>query len=153
MLTPPALRRLLILLGLAAANALQLANGDARVFMVQAPCRDGAIARTTAVCMLDPSLAADASAAIVPSLDPTSPVYDPHTLSNLGSDLWQTAIVAWVGLMGAYVTQDTAATEAGDEPFSEAEEPFSAGNRRRQRRQLLRPFDDDDDDDDFFERL
>lgn len=61
--------------------------------------------RSPSVAMVDPSLvAADASAALV-----SGSVYNPleltHTLDTLPQDLWQTVIIAWVGLMGAYVTQ------------------------------------------------
>ena len=105
-MTPPArpsVVLVLLLLVVASASALQQLGSTTRG-MIMAHHR-GHIARAAAIRMLDPSLAADTSAAISTSLDPTSPTYDPHVLSNLGSDLWQTAIVAWVGLMGAYVTQ------------------------------------------------
>ena len=58
--------------------------------------------------LLDPSLAADASAALVPAAaSPGLAPWDAHTLSTLWPDMIHTTIYATVGLMGAYVTQVT----------------------------------------------
>ena len=94
--------------------------------------------RRNAVQMVDPALMADASATLLPALvgSPMAidPHYDPHTLSNLGPDIFNTCVVAAVGLMGAYVTQ-------GTEGFAETE---AQGEDWRPRRRLQQ-FDDDDD--------
>ena len=60
-----------------------------------------------AVRMLDPSLAADASTALVQSVqtNPGLAVWDGHTLDTLIPDLMHTTVYATVGLLGAYVTQ------------------------------------------------
>ena len=57
--------------------------------------------------MLDVSVAADA-AALSSTTAQTLPTYvynDPHTLANLGPDMFNSAMVAALGLMGAYVTR------------------------------------------------
>ena len=72
------------------------------------------LARTTSpqraascIRMLDPSLAADASAAIVPAVESGiwEASWDAHTLDTLWPDLIHTTIYATLGLVGAYVTQ------------------------------------------------
>ena len=60
--------------------------------------------------MMDISLAADASLtadAIISGSNalPSYMPYDPHTLDNLVPDMFNTAMVAGLGLMGAYVTR------------------------------------------------
>lgn len=51
--------------------------------------------------MIDPSLATDA-AALNAAIGPPP---DPHTLANIIPDMFNTAVIAAVGLAGAYVTQ------------------------------------------------
>ena len=84
--------------------------------------------------MVDPALMADASATLLPALvgSPMAidPHYDPHTLSNLGPDIFNTCVVAAVGLMGAYVTQ-------GTEGFAETEAQGEDWRPRRRLQQLL----------------
>ena len=55
--------------------------------------------------LLDPSLAADASAALVLPGETGLAPWDGHTLSTLVPDLLHTTVYATLGLMGAYVTQ------------------------------------------------
>ena len=98
---------LLLLSVLNGVSALQLVGNAAVRRNVHAR-------RFSSAAMVDPSLvAADASTAIV-----SGSVYNPleltHTLDTLPQDLWQTVIIAWVGLMGAYVTQVQPSPAASD---------------------------------------
>jgi hypothetical protein len=67
------------------------------------PAAHARAARIDAV--LDPSLAADASAALMPVVHEGWAPWDAHDLAHLGPDLIHTTIYATLGLMGAYVTQ------------------------------------------------
>jgi hypothetical protein len=67
------------------------------------PAAHARAARIEAV--LDPSLAADASAALMPVVHEGWAPWDAHDLAHLGPDLIHTTIYATLGLMGAYVTQ------------------------------------------------
>ena len=71
----------------------------------------------------------------------TDPHWDPHTLENLGPDLFNTCVVAAVGLMGAYVTQGTTDTSSRseNEPWRTLEPGMFA--------------DEDDEDEEFFRSL
>jgi hypothetical protein len=94
--------------------------------------------------LLDPSLAADASAALVPAaVSPGLAPWDAHTLSTLWPDMIHTTIYATVGLMGAYVTQ-------GAEAFDpQMDDDFDAQPERTRPPRPLRPSEFDDDDDLF----
>ena len=61
--------------------------------------------------MVDPSLAADATAAVANAGASGLAPWDGHTLSTLWSDEWHTMIYATLGLMGAYVTQVMSGTK------------------------------------------
>ena len=63
-----------------------------------------AATRCSAARMLDASLAADTVVSGSSAL-PTYVFHNPHTLDNLLPDMFNTAMVAGLGLMGAYVTQ------------------------------------------------
>ena len=83
------------------ATALVVPSGGAAA--VQVP---RVAARTAPLRLLDASLAADAVLSAGGALP--IPVYvpaNPHTLDNLIPDMFNTAMVAGLGLMGAYVTK------------------------------------------------
>ena len=71
--------------------------------------------RTSVLRLVDASLAADTSAALVPaaqsSLTIWESAWDSHTLDTLVPDLLHTTMYAGLGLLGAYVTQGTEALE------------------------------------------
>ena len=71
-----------------------------------------AVRRASRVCLVDPLLAADATAALAPVAQSGlwEASWDAHNMDTLGSDLVHTTIYATLGLMGAYVTQARSAT-------------------------------------------
>ena len=80
-----------------------------------------------AATMLDPSIVADAATSAADSVSAVGslsngvlPAEQGHGLANLGADLLNTAMVATLGLMGAYVTQvrDARAHSCRDAPCS-----------------------------------
>ena len=102
--------------------------------------------------MVDPALVAESSSTILPALigapAAIDPHYDPHTLSNLVPDIFNTCLLATVGLMGAYVTQGTEGMASNDDNL-DAWEPTVP---RRQVGGAANPFDDDDADEAFLRR-
>jgi hypothetical protein len=123
--------------------------------------------------MLDASLAADA----IVSSSSVLPVYVPsdfgHSLDNLVPDMFNTAMIAGLGLMGAYVTQvcestvqrtspalvtkltlrtylyceqGTEGVEAGRNPYDDFERPLKPKRR-------IESAADDDLDDEFLKQL
>ena len=102
--------------------------------------------------MVDPALVAESSSTILPALigapAAIDPHYDPHTLSNLVPDIFNTCLLATVGLMGAYVTQGTEGMASNDDDL-DAWEPTVP---RRQLGGGANPFDDDDADEAFLRR-
>ena len=127
----------------AAALLVLLAPASAmRASPAAMPCSSGpAASHRPAVQMVDPALMADASAMLLPALvgSPMAidPNYDPHTLSNLGPDIFNTCVLATVGLMGAYVTQ-------GTEGFAETEAERKDKRRLPPRPRRLQQYDYDD---------
>ena len=97
--------------------------------------------RTSVLRLVDASLAADTSAALVPaaqsSLTIWESAWDSHTLDTLVPDLFHTTMYATLGLMGAYVTQGTEAFETQQD---EEEEMWAPPRSLQQQ-----PRDDDDD--------
>jgi len=67
---------------------------------------------------------------------------DPHTIDNLLPDMLNSAMVAGLGLMGAYVTRG-----------AEGVEPTPSEQRMQGRPSLSGLFDDDDFDDAFMDDL
>lgn len=129
--------------------------------------------RGSGVHMLDASLAADA----IVSSSSMLPVYVPsdfgHTLDNLVPDMFNTAMIAGFGLMGAYVTQvrestvqrtspalvtkltmcaclncvqGTEGVESGRNPYDDFERPLKPKRR-------IKSAADDDLDDEFLNQL
>ena len=103
------------------------------------------------ILMVDPALVAESSTALLPALvgapAAIDPHYDPHTMANLVPDLFNTCLLATVGLLGAYVTQGTEGTVAEDE-LGDTWQPTVP---RRQLRGSA--FDDVDEEDEFLESL
>lgn len=129
--------------------------------------------RSSGARMLDASLAADA----IVSSSSVLPVYVPsdfgHTLDNLVPDMFNTAMIAGLGLMGAYVTQvrestvqrtspalvtkltlcaclncvqGTEGVESGRNPYDDFERPLKPKRR-------IESASDDDLDDEFLNQL
>jgi hypothetical protein len=122
--------------------------------------------------MLDASLAADA----IVSSSSVLPVYVPsdfgHSLDNLVPDMFNTAMIAGLGLMGAYVTQVCESTvqrtspalvtkltlcicsvEQGTEGVESGRNPYDDFERPLKPKRRIESAADDDLDDEFLKQL
>jgi len=120
--------------------------------------------------MLDASLAADA----IVSSSSVLPVYVPsdfgHSLDNLVPDMFNTAMIAGLGLMGAYVTQVCESTvqrtspalvtkltylscEQGTEGVESGRNPYDDFERPLKPKRRIESAADDDLDDEFLNQL
>jgi hypothetical protein len=131
--------------------ATQTSSPTVRMAPLTQPA-SAASSRSGHIRMVDPALVAESSTALLPALvgapAAIDPHYDPHTMANLVPDLFNTCLLATVGLLGAYVTQGTEGTAEDEELGGDAWQPTVP---RKQMRGSA--FDDIDEEDEFLESL